>query len=111
MEMHFPFHCFKSTPCPFHFVEVFYFVENLSKNRWNLKPSNLKTIEMKKVHTEQTNTYSGHNRNTRTRREKLTIKSPERRHWPRSDVFILSFTFFARYCTVSTVDFDQVNVC
>ena len=34
------------------------------------------------------------NRNTRTRHEiysKLTIKTPERRHWLRSGVFIVSF--------------------
>ena len=34
------------------------------------------------------------NRNTRTRREicsKLTIKTPERRHWRRSGVFIVNF--------------------
>ena len=34
------------------------------------------------------------NRNTRTRREicsKLTINTPERRHWRRSDIFIVNF--------------------
>ena len=36
------------------------------------------------------------NRNTRTRCErhsKLIIKTPERRHWPRSDVFIVNFEY------------------
>ena len=36
----------------------------------------------------------GNNRNTRTRCEicsKLTIKTPERRHWRRSGVFIVDF--------------------
>ena len=41
-----PFHCFKSAPCAFHFVEIFYFVEILSKHGSNLKSPNLKTIEV-----------------------------------------------------------------
>ena len=55
-----------------------------------------------------------HSRNTRARWEicsKITIKAPEGRHWPCSDVFIVNFRYFTRYCTVPTVDFDQVNVC
>ena len=38
--------------------------------------------------------FKVNNRDTRTRCEicsKLTIKTPERRHWRRSDVFILNF--------------------
>ena len=46
IEIHFPFHCFKSVLCAFDFVEIFHFVEILSKNELNLKPSNLKTIEI-----------------------------------------------------------------
>ena len=41
-----PLHYFKSAPCAFHFVEIFYFVEILSKNGSNLKSPNLKTIEL-----------------------------------------------------------------
>ena len=54
------------------------------------------------------------NRNTRTRWEicsKITIKTPERRHELRSDVFIVNFMYFACYSSVSIVDFEQVNVC
>ena len=46
------------------------------------------------------------NRNTRTRCEicsKLTIKTPERRQWRRSGVFIVNFS------SVSIVNFEQVN--
>ena len=57
-----------------------------------------------------------HNRNTRTRwgiSSKLTIKTQERRHWPRYDVFIVNFTYFTCYCRVwvCIVDFEQENVC
>ena len=54
------------------------------------------------------------NRNTRTRSEicsKITIKTPERRHEPRCDAFIVNFTYFTCYSSVSIVDFEQVNVC
>ena len=111
--MHFPFHCFKSAPCAFHFVEIFYFVEILFKHGWNLKPSNLKTIETQKS-SHRTNKYmlKDHNRNKRTRwgiSSKLTIKTSERHHWARSDVFIVNFIYFTRYCrvTVYIVEFEQ----
>ena len=32
IEMHFLFHCFKSAPRAFNFVEIFYFVKILSKD-------------------------------------------------------------------------------
>ena len=118
--MHFPFHCFQSAPCA-HFVEIFYFVEILSKHEWNKKSSNLKTIEILKS-SHRANKYmpKDHNKNTRTRSEissKLTIKTPERHHWARSDVFIVNFTYFTRYCTfmVYIVDLSRKmfarNVC
>ena len=54
------------------------------------------------------------NSNTRKRFEicsKLTIKSPQRR----STVNIVNFDhisyLFTSFCSVSTVDFEQVNVC
>ena len=37
--MPFPFHCFKSAPCAFHIVEIFYFVEILSE----MKPETIKS--------------------------------------------------------------------
>ena len=43
------------------------------------------------------------NRNTRTRCEicsKLTIKKPERRHWRRSDVFIVNFKHISQFVLV-----------
>ena len=90
---------------PFYFVKIFYFGEIPSKNGWNLKPSNLKTIKIQKS-LQRANNYmpKDHNRNTRTRWRislKLTIETPERRHWPRSDVVIVNFTYFTRYCRVS----------
>ena len=41
---------------------------------------------------------------------KLAIKTPKRCHWPRSDVFIVNFTYFTCYSSVSVVDLEQVNV-
>ena len=54
--------------------------------------------------------FKVNNRNTRTRSEicsKLGIKAPERRHWPRSDVFIVNFyhishLFLLFYCWLWT---------
>ena len=43
------------------------------------------------------------NRNTRSRCEvysKLTIKTPERRHWRRSSVFILNFEYISHLALV-----------
>ena len=51
--------------------------------------------------------FKVNNRNTRTRCEicsKLTIKTPERRQWRCSGVFLATFS------SVSTVDFEKVNV-
>ena len=41
---------------------------------------------------------------------KLTIKTPERRHRPRSDVFIVNFTYLTLYSNVSIVSFEQVKL-
>ena len=74
-----------------------------SKNDWNIK----KITHSKQIHAQS------RNRNTRRRREifsKLKIKTPERRHLPRSDVFIVNVTYFTRYSSVSIVAFEQVNV-
>ena len=40
----------------------------------------------------------------------LTIKTPERRQWRHSDVFIVNFKHFTPFSRVSIVDFEQVNV-
>ena len=48
-------------------------------------------------------------RNTRTRCEicsELTIKTPKRRHWCRSGVFIVNFEHFTPYPIVSIVNFN-----
>ena len=43
---------------------------------------------------------------------KLTMKAPERRQWHYSGVFtVIVETYFATYSGVSTVDFEQINVC
>ena len=47
--------------------------------------------------------FKVNNRKTRTRREissKLTIKTPEGRHWHRSDVFIVNFEHTAHLVLV-----------
>ena len=105
------------SPCPFHLLKILYYVEILCKNGWNLKPSNLKRIDIKKS-SHRANKYmlKDHNRNTRTRwgiSLKLTIKTQERHHWPCSDIFIVNFTYFTCYCRVRVciVDFEQENVC
>ena len=74
-----------------------------SKNDWNIK----KVTQSKQINGQS------HNRSTTTRWEicsKLTIKTPERRHWPRSDVFKVNFTYFKRFFSASIVNFEQVNV-
>ena len=40
----------------------------------------------------------------------LTTKTPERRQWPRSDVFVVNFEHVTLFPKVSIVDFEQVNV-
>ena len=103
--MHFPFQCLKSAPSAFRFVEI------LSKKGWNLKSSNLSTIEiLKRSNRAKKYMLKVHNWSTRRSWEicpKLTIKIPERRYWPRSDVFIVNLTYFTRYSTASAVGFEQ----
>ena len=46
---------------------------------------------------------------------KLTIKTPERRHWRRSCVFIVNFDYISNivlmfYCSDLTVHTEHVNV-
>ena len=53
------------------------------------------------------------NRNTRTRCEicsKLTTKTPERRHWCRSGVFIVNFKHISHLVLVSVINVEQVIV-
>ena len=40
---------------------------------------------------------------------KSTIKTPERREWRRSGVFIVNFEQISHIAVVSTADFEQVN--
>ena len=51
-------------------------------------------------------------RNTRTRCEicpKLTIETPERRHWRRSGVFIVNFEHISKpYSSVCIANFEHV---
>ena len=54
--------------------------------------------------------FKVNDRNTRTRCEicsKLTIKTPERRHWRHSGVFIVNFEHISHL--VSIAEFEQVN--
>ena len=41
---------------------------------------------------------------------KLIVKTPERRKWRRSRVFIVNLTYFTPFSTVSVIDFERVNV-
>ena len=71
---------------------------------------------MTKKNNPPTNIYSFqvNNRNTRQNYEicsKLTIKTPERRHWRRSDVVIVNFEhYFIPFSSVFVADSEQVNV-
>ena len=55
----------------------------------------------------------GNNRNARTRYEicsKLTIKTPDRRQWRRSGIFIVNFEHISSCSSsVSIVTFEHVN--
>ena len=107
--MHFSFNCFKPDPCTFHFVEIFYLVEILCENK-TIKSKN--DGFTKKVTQSKQFPLKVSNRNTKRRWEicsELTIKIPEKRHSPRSDVFIVNFTYFTHYSSVSIVDFEQVS--
>ena len=56
--------------------------------------------------------FKANSKNTRTRFEicsKLTIKTPERRDWRRSGVFILNFEHFTPFSSVFINNFEQVN--
>ena len=51
------------------------------------------------------------NRNSRARYEicsKLTVKTPERGHWCRFDVFIVNFENISHLSSVSIVNFERV---
>ena len=72
-------------------------------------------VETSRSHHILVNIYllKVNNRNTRKRYEiysELTIKTPERRHEPRSGVFIVNFEHISHpFSHVSIVDFEQVN--
>ena len=56
--------------------------------------------------------FKVNNRNTRTTCEicsKLTIKTPERRQWRRSSIFIINCKHISSFVLI--VDFEQTNVC
>ena len=57
--------------------------------------------------------FKVNNRNSRKRCEvcsKLTIKTPERRQWRHSGVFIVNFEHTSSFSNVSIVYFEKVNV-
>ena len=107
--MQFSSNCFKPDPCTFHFEEIFYLVEILCENKTiNSKNDGF----IKKVTQSKQIPLKVSNRNTKRRWEicsELAIKIPEKRHSPRSDVFIVNFTYFTHYSSVSIVDFEQVS--
>ena len=67
-----------------------------------------------KVDAANTYLFKVNNRNTRKRCEvcpKLTIKTPEWRHWHRFDVFIVNFEHISHlFVVLYIVNFKQVNV-
>ena len=106
------------SPCAFHLFKTLYFVGILSKNWWNLKPSNLKSIDIKKVHTEQTNTCS-----KTTTLETLEQGGKYKFKVKNKDIRMMSLTqFWCLYFMMSIhishvvvdspfVDFELENVC
>ena len=105
--MHFSFNCFKPDPCTFHFVEIFYLVGILCENK-TIKSKNDGFIKM--VTQSKQFPLKVSNRNTKRRWEKCsesTIKIPEKRHSPCSDVFIVNCTYFTHYSSVSIVKCGQ----
>ena len=74
-----------------------------SKNNWIIK----KATQSKQIHVKSPQKIT----KIWTICSRLTTKAWERRHWPCSDVFIVSFTYFTCYFSVSIVDFEQVNIC
>ena len=76
----------------FFWSVIFLFGLNKEIYRVNLHPTGIYLLKV-------------NNRNTKTRceiRSKLTINTPERLHWPRSDVFIVNFEY------VSHINFEHV---
>ena len=75
-----------------------------------------KNSRMKGEHCVSANIYlfKVSNRNTREKCEicsKLTIKSPKRRHWRRSGVFIVNFEHISHiFLAFLLFDFEQANV-
>ena len=67
--------------------------------------------------TFQQNTYLFKVKNSNTRKKmwnmfKLTINTPEQRHWRRSSFFIVNFKQISHlFSSVSIINFEQVNVC
>ena len=58
--------------------------------------------------------FKVNNRNTRKRPDicsKLTVKLPERCHWGRSCVSLLTLNYFTPFASFLIVEFIQVNVC
>ena len=58
--------------------------------------------------------FKANNRNTRQRCKiclELTIKTPARRYWRHSGMFIVNFDHISHFfSSVSVVDFEQINV-
>ena len=58
---------------------------------------------------KQSATVHIHNSQSAFTFSKLTIKTPERRHWRRSNVFIVNFEHISQCSRVSIVNSEQVN--
>ena len=104
-----------SFPCAFHFVEIFYFVEIFDKNERNLENVKSKNDRnIKKVTQSNKYMFKIHNRRTRTTCEicsKLAIKTAERCHWPRFDVFTANFEHISYVVSHHPAEFGVHSRC
>ena len=84
----------------FKFIQYIY--SSQLHSNWNRSP-NPASIYLLKVHSRNTRKLKVHNRNTRKRCEicsKLTIMTPEQRHWRCSGVFIVNFKYISHLVLV-----------
>ena len=91
---------FSLTPAKLHFCEVW----EMNSDQFFCRASQSQCSEAEAHTPAGIYLFKVNNRNTRTLREicsKLKIKTPERRHWPCSGVFIVNFEHTSRLVLVS----------
>ena len=91
--------CFSLTPAKLHSCEVW----EINSDQLFCRASQSQCSEANAYTPAIIYLFTVNNRNTKARHEtcsKLTIKTPERRHWPRSGVFIVNFEHVSRLLLV-----------